>query len=160
MMEEVGKPDPDIKRTLLTMAGALLIAQFTFFLRSTFLPFARFVGGLTTIFATLIPFFIVSALLLLAFAYGFFIQGDNDACPNITECYAWTLGGFFSGSDETNTVLDVLFGVIAIVVLLNVVIAIVSEAWETAQERALNLFWKFRLEFLSEARFFAYLEKR
>jgi hypothetical protein len=98
--------------------------------------------------------------LLLAFAYGFFIQGDIDACPNITECYAWTLGGFFSGSEETNTVLDVLFGVIAIVVLLNVVIAIVSEAWETAQERALNLFWKFRLEFLSEARFFAYLEKR
>ena len=46
------------------------------------------------------------------------------------------------------------------IVLLNVVIAIVSEAWDTAQVRALNLFWKFRLEFLSEARFFAYLDKR
>ena len=115
MMDEAGNPNPDINKRLLTVSGALLIAQFTFFLRSTFLPFARFVGGLTMIFATLVPFFIVSSLLLLAFAYGFFIQGTNDACVDLTACYAWTLQGFFSGSDDTDDILDVLFGIIAIV---------------------------------------------
>jgi|AntRauTorckE5430_2_1112549.scaffolds.fasta_scaffold45336_1 hypothetical protein len=115
MMDEAGNPNPDINRRLLTVSGALLVGQFTFFLRSTFLPFARFVGGLTMIFATLVPFFIVSSLLLLAFAYGFFIQGSNDACVNINACYAWTLQGFFSGSDDTDDLLDVLFGIIAIV---------------------------------------------
>lgn len=44
--------------------------------------------------------------------------------------------------------------------LLNVVIAIVSEAWESAADRALNLFWKFRLEFLTEARFFAHMDRK
>jgi len=111
------------------------------------------------IFSTLIPFFIIASLLLLAFAYAFLIQG-NPACPNLLDCYAWTLQGFFSGSDDTDDILDVLFGVVAIVVLLNVVIAIVSEAWDSAATRAINLFWKFRLDFLAEARFFAYMDKR
>lgn len=66
------------------------------------------------IFSTLVPFFIVSSLLLLAFAYGFYIQDDIDECDNITNCYAWTLNGFFSGSEGTSDLLDVLFGVIAI----------------------------------------------
>jgi hypothetical protein len=62
--------------------------------------------GLTLIFATLVPFFIVSSLLLLAFAYGFYIQDDIDECDNITNCYAWTLNGFFSGSEGTSDLLD------------------------------------------------------
>ena len=47
MFENQGKAlaDFDIDKRLLTVTGALLITQFTFFLRSTFLPFARFVGG-------------------------------------------------------------------------------------------------------------------
>ena len=159
MMDEIGNPDPEPKKLLLTISGALLIIQLTFFLRATFLPFARFVGGLTSIFSTLVPFFIISNLLLLTFAYGFFIQG-NERCPNLLSCYGWTLQGFFSGSDDTDDALDVFFGFIAIVVLLNVVIAIVSESWENAADRAIGLFWRFRLEFLCEARFFAYVDKK
>ena len=82
------------------------------------------------IFSTLVPFFIVSSLLLLAFAYGFYVQG-NESCETITKCYGYVLAGFFNGSDDdTDDLLDIMFGVIAIVVLLNVVIAIVSEAWD------------------------------
>lgn len=50
--------DFDIDKRLLTVTGALLIAQFTFFLRSTFLPFARFVGGLTMIVSASNCFFL------------------------------------------------------------------------------------------------------
>ena len=159
MMNEVGSEDVVIKQRLLITTGAFLIMQTTFFLRATFLPFARFVGGLVTIFTTLVPFFVVASLMLLAFAYGFFIQGAGE-CSNLVECYVFTLQGFFSGFDDTDDILDILFGLIAIVVLLNVVIAIVSEAWDEAKDKAITLFWKFRLEFLCEARFYAYMDKK
>ncbi len=147
MADEVGNSDPIVKKKMLIVTGGFLIAQLTFFLRATFLPFARFVGGLLMIFHTLVPFFIVSSLLLLAFTYGFRVQGQEE-CPTIHECYAWTLQGFFSGADDTDDFLDVLFGVIAIVVLLNVVIAIVSEAWEVSK---CNIFvkWSYLLLLLS-----------
>ena len=128
MLENIGKTEMDFNRDLLIITCSLLIAQFTFFLKATFLPFARFVGGLLTIFNTLIPFFIVSALLLLAFTFGFRMSEGSDAdCDTLLKCYFWTLQSFFSGSEETSGLLDVLFGIIAIVVLLNVLIAIVSE---------------------------------
>ena len=159
METEIGNDEPALKKELLIVTGALMVVQMTFFLRATFLPFARFVGGLITIFSTLVPFFIVASLMLLAFAYGFMIQ--DDICnQNLWECYTFTLQGFFSGFDDTDDILDVLFGFIAIIVLLNVVIAIVSDTWQSADQKAISLFWKFRLEFLGEARFFAYLDKR
>ena len=130
-------------------------------------------GGLTLIFRTLVPFFIVSGLLLLAFAYGFRVAHyshlkdcDDDECVSVctetlTQCYYWVLGGFFSGADSTESAtLDLLFGLTAIIVLLNVVIAIVSDAWELSTLQSQALFWKFRLDFLSESRLFTYVEKR
>ena len=186
--------EEDIDRDLLVATGSMAIIQLvsilkvyslsvfsflnlslycpckTFFLRTTFIPFARFVGGLTLICQTLIPFFIVSALLLLAFAYGFRVffnhkDCDIEECENMCEeslirCYYWVLGGFFSGAEATNSdALDILFGVTAIVILLNVVIAIVSDAWELSSGQSQSLFWKFRLEFLSESRLFTYVDK-
>jgi ankyrin repeat protein len=57
--------------TLFTVTGILLILQFIFYLRATFLPFATFVGGLLQIFNDLVPFYVVSFLLLLAFTFAF-----------------------------------------------------------------------------------------
>ncbi len=57
--------------TWLMAAATLLVMNLIFFLRSTFLPFSRFAQGLIVIFATLIPFFVVSSLLLMIFAYWF-----------------------------------------------------------------------------------------
>ena len=154
MVDTTNEDEAVLNRNLFIASCAFLILQFTFFLKATFLPFARFVGGLMIIFYTLVPFFIVSGLLLLAFAYSFRVSGDHDdVCPSMLECYAWTLQGFFNGSDETSDMLDVLFGIIAIIILLNVLIAIVSEAWDTAKDKAIHLFWTYRLQFLSEARF-------
>lgn len=44
--------------------------------------------------------------------------------------------------------------------LLNVVIAIVDEAWTSAADHATKSFWNFRLDFLSEARFFLIVKKK
>ena len=45
-----------------------------------------------------------------------------------------------------------MFGVVVVIVLLNVVIAIVSDAWANSQEKATAYFWRGRLCFLSETR--------
>ena len=65
-----------IEPTLFTTTGILLIVQFIFYLRATFLPFATFVGGLLQIFRDLIPFYIVSFLILLAFSFAFVALED------------------------------------------------------------------------------------
>lgn len=104
--------------------------------------------------------------MLLAFAFGFMVQDDckddkeSDEKIDLLGCYGYTLEGFFSGSEHTSDLLDVVFGFVAIIVLLNVVIAVVSDAWDSAANEAINLFWKFRLEFLCESRFYAYLDKK
>ena len=160
MQENVDVADPEVNRSILTITGVLLIMQFMLILRSTFLPFASFVGGLLLILSTLIPFFIVSFLVLMFFAYSFRISGKpyrEEGCPTFTKCYYTVLLGLFSGAEGTEDYLDVMFGVLAIIVLLNVVIAIVCNAWESAQRKADHIFWRFRLQFLTESRFCAYL---
>ncbi len=153
--------DIDIDRDLMILTGFLLIITFIFFCRSTFLPFARFVGGLLLILATLVPFFTISSLLLLAFTYSFRISGNHDeACSTLSKCYFWTLQGFFSGSDDTRDTLDILFGIVAIVILLNVVVAIVGDAWELATEEASSMYWSFRLGYMLESRAFAIIQKK
>jgi len=157
MQENVDVADPEVNRSILTITGVLLITQFMLILRSTFLPFASFVGGLLLILSTLIPFFIVSFLVLMFFAYSFRMSGNHEGCDTFTKCYYTVLVGFFSGAEGTEDYLDVMFGVLAIIVLLNVVIAIVCNAWESAQRKADHIFWRFRLQFLTESRFCAYL---
>jgi len=153
----------------LTLTGMFLIVTFIFYLRSTFLPFANFVGGLLLILTTLIPFFIVGSLLLLAFtiAYRISLNGSFDEVTRLLEeddgiqvdcsgslwsCFLWTLQSFFNGSDDTSTVLDVVFGVVAIVILLNVVIAIVGDAWDNATEKASTMYWSFRVGYILQTR--------
>ena len=112
-----------INRTDLILTGNLLILTYIFYLRSTFLPFARFVGGLLLILTTLVPFFIVGSLLLLAFTLAYRIS-DHDCqeavcyCKDsLKKCYLYTLQQFFSGSDDTAGALDIIFGVVAIVIV-------------------------------------------
>ena len=125
----------DVNRNLLIWSGMILILQGVFFLRATFLSFARFVGGLIMITAKLVPFFIVSSLLLLAFTYSYRMRGA-EACDTLGTCFQFTLQGFFSGPEETSNLLDMAFGIVVIIVLLNVVIAVVGDAWDSATDRA------------------------
>ena len=48
---------------------------------------------------------------------------------------------FVSGLEETTGPLDLIFGILSVIILLNVVIAIVSASWESAVESSLILLW-------------------
>lgn len=143
------------RRECYMVTGCLLILNLIFFLRAAFLPFARFVGGLLLIFQVLVPFFLVSCLLLLLFAYSYSVNPpslvtEQPECRSIGTCYLWVLRGFFA-SETTNNWLDIIFGLVIVVVLLNVVIAIVCEAWDSAQTE--KFYWNYRIQWLADARF-------
>ena len=120
MIELRAFDDMEPKRNLFTWSGVLLLLQFIFIIRTTFLPFARFVAGLMAIFWTLIPFFVVSLMCLLAFTYSFLMSGGRvEECPDFGSCLMWTLQGFFFGMDDfqKTPILDVIFGIVGVVVL-------------------------------------------
>ncbi len=107
-------------RTLFIISGILLLLQFIFIVRTTFLPFARFVAGLLAITFSLIPFLIVSMMLLLTFTYSYLVSGERaEECPDFGGCLLWTLEGFFYGMDgfAVTPTLDLFFGLVAVVVL-------------------------------------------
>ena len=137
---------PENTRWILQVTAFLLILSIISYLRSTFLPFSRFAGGLKVIFITLVPFFIVTTLLLLMFSYAYrvhylLIDGVTNGDLNIKgtcdetdiefgsvecqcvekafmSCFMLTLHGFFGGgSEQTKVILDVIFGVVVGVVV-------------------------------------------
>ena len=175
---KISANESDLNTNLLIAAGTFVVVGFILFLRSTFVSFATFVRGLievrcvwcrmlskpathspdhtllsTQILTTLFTFAVVTALLLLSFAYAFFVEqrldGDGAVIRDLGKAYLYTLEGFFSGPNATQNIIDIIFGVIAVIVLLNVVIAIVSNAWDKAGEQAGIVFWNYRLTFLA-----------
>jgi len=146
--------DPCLKMNTNIFGGTtfLLALQVMFFLRSTLLPFAKFVGGLILIMWELIPFLMVLVFLLFCFVYYFYMVKE-DECTSISMCFSWVFASFldFSRPDNTNLSLSrILFSVMIVIVLLNVVIAIVSEAWTTASLQSTKLFWKYRVTKIAE----------
>lgn len=149
-------------RTLLLTTGAFVVAGLVLFLRSTFLPFAEFVGGLITIVITLGPFVFVSVLVVFSFAFMFFMLGfDDETCAipdsedatfcQLNQSILTTFNFFYSGPDQTSSwMMDIIFGLVVVVILLNVVIAIVSDAWEESKKRIGVVFWTYKLDFLAE----------
>ena len=85
-VEEMLVEETITQKTLFTFTGILLIVQFIFYLRATFLPFAMFVGGLLQIFSDLVPFYVISFLVLLAFSFAFVMMESYEG-NNLT-CYA------------------------------------------------------------------------
>lgn len=54
----------------------------------------------------------------------------GDSCDTLDNCFYFVMQSFFAGADATTDLLDILYGIIVIVVLLNVVIAIVEQGEE------------------------------
>ena len=52
MNENINAKTPVVQHKLLVATGVILIIQFVIFLRTTFLPFATFVGGLSFLLFT------------------------------------------------------------------------------------------------------------
>eukprot|EP00551_Chaetoceros_affinis_P008882 CAMPEP_0203669364 /NCGR_PEP_ID=MMETSP0090-20130426/5774_1 /ASSEMBLY_ACC=CAM_ASM_001088 /TAXON_ID=426623 /ORGANISM="Chaetoceros affinis, Strain CCMP159" /LENGTH=456 /DNA_ID=CAMNT_0050534045 /DNA_START=1 /DNA_END=1371 /DNA_ORIENTATION=+ len=151
----------------LVITGILLGMDIILALRSTFLPFAKFAGALFVITLTLIPFAIVSVVIILCFtyiyrmAYTFSVGGmieevfDDESLmkkmceESFVECLFSVFGVFFAADTETSKLLDIIFGFIVVVVLLTIVIAIVSDAWNGVGEEAAQMYWESRISFLA-----------
>jgi ankyrin repeat protein len=119
------------------LAGVLLAVHALYTLRSIFLPFAQFARGTEQIFITLIPFFVTSFIALQTFAHTFSVYYRNRDCTKINDdrceacqdhinkCMYSVFHGFFDGPQNTESLFDVAFGIVVVIVLLNVVVAIV-----------------------------------
>lgn len=104
----------------------------------------------------LIPFLVVSLFVIWFFVYAFWIYSRDWVEPTISD---WIRKSFklifdFSFVDTYRIgLLEVLFAFLIIIVLLNILIAIVGEAWDSAAEKSNGLFWKYRVEKIKELRF-------
>lgn len=153
-----GNGSARFNKEVLSLTAIILVMNILIFLRSTFLPFAFFAQGLISIFFTLIPFFVVTALLLAGFAISYRTNAnfeywtDNpstEACTdNLSDCYLSMLHSLFGGDTQMKSFFDLAFGIFVILVLLNVVIAIISDAWEESKSPAVAMFWDSRIGFL------------
>jgi len=152
-------------RNLIAVTGAFIFMGMMSYLRATFLPYARFTNGMLRIFWKLVPFFVVSVLLLAAFSHMYFaIEYDESFCSlesacsdryEICMCSFWSVfPGVFTfivrGMDGAATIIDYLFGVVIGIVLLNVLIAIVNDEWNKSSDEMVDAFWNYRLGFLAE----------
>jgi len=146
-------------RNVLAITGFTVVFQLIIFLRTTILPFARFVGGLLIIMKKLIPFVVVAMLLIWAFIHAIWITGLEDE-PNLYLSFRETYKDVFDFSPENLNGFEVLFSVLVIIVLLNVLIAIVGEAWESAAYKSSSLFWKYRLEKIYQLRYVLKIRER
>ena len=101
----------------------------------------------------LMAFLVVSLLLILAYAYAFWIKDNGDtSCSSIWECLKTMHARLFDFSPSEITLIETTFGILIMIVLLNVVIAIVGEAWTSAAEKSTEMFWMFRLEKIYQLR--------
>ena len=106
--------------------------------------------------------------MVFGFSFAFYVNGfDEFGCApeqadlveerplfcDLDESFLNTLGFFFGGPNQTSSWwLDELFGLVAVVILLNVVIAIVSDAWAASQQGSALEFWSYRVNFLAEVK--------
>mmetsp|Transcript_39280 Transcript_39280/g.84710 ORF Transcript_39280/g.84710 Transcript_39280/m.84710 type:complete len:249 (+) Transcript_39280:415-1161(+) len=111
------------------------------------------------------PFLVISAITLFAFSFMYYVrEKDSTTYPydpvphnstnpyvSLGESFKTVFPPFASGPlGESESTLDVLFGITIILILLNVVIAVVSDAWADATEEADNAFWSYRLDLILE----------
>jgi len=158
--------------SILAITGFLLIVQLILFLRTTFEPFARFVGGLLKIMVNLIPFLVISALLLLGFVYTYWIlmAGCGDFCETEDCTFAFCLGHVFGQihdfsltemNDESDSehhqsgiqVLGISFGFFFIVILLSVVVALVDDIWTSTENESIQFLWESRVQKISQVQY-------
>mmetsp|Transcript_9104 Transcript_9104/g.13140 ORF Transcript_9104/g.13140 Transcript_9104/m.13140 type:complete len:837 (-) Transcript_9104:121-2631(-) len=165
----VGARDDELNEgfeTLVVVTTIFIWTNALTLLRSTFISLGSFVNGILRIAQVLVPFLMVSLFVLLLFGEVFVLGSLNsevcqqsfhnttDFCTFGNSLYT-TYGQFVGGIeledyDESSLmkILSGVFGLIVGIILLNVVIAIVSESWTGAVVESKEVFWHARMEFL------------
>ena len=93
----------------------------------------------------------------------YFVQDEEDQNePNIRlleeesphatliSSFRTVLQGFTGETTTNHSILDLFYGIIVVIILLNVIIAVVSEKWEDAVAEADAAFWSYRLALIVE----------
>lgn len=162
--------------------GVLWLAVI-YFLKSTLVDFAVFVGGVFYVLQRLAAFLMAVAVILLAFAQMFFIvYTETPICTNMTtigsdeefckfphctfdmsllKVYTMMMGEIGDETRyETSRVAQLLYvgyAFLVVILLSNVLIAIVTDSYEIIQnDRAAIVFWSNRLDFVAEMDAIAY----
>ena len=92
-------------------------------------------------------------LVFFAFMYHVYRFEEEDQevlYRSFDEAFFSTFSSFVGEPARAENWLDIVFGVVTVVILLNVVIAIVSKGWDDATREASSAFWMYRLDFLQE----------
>jgi len=141
--------DADICQLLMVTAFFLGLF-FASYLKKTFFPFSTFIGGLVHIIWVILPFMVVTLLNLGVFTFMYFIQSyHTEKHPSLQKSSYAVYSSFVGGGlDGMKSSLDVIFGTLIIVVLLNVIIGIVGTAWSDVVANAGKMFWTYRLSFI------------
>jgi hypothetical protein len=171
---EFGISDQSFRSGVAFTKGVLWCAVI-YFLKSTLVDFAVFVGGVYYVLQRLAAFLLAVGVILLAFAQMFFIvYTDSEICAptaanatgtcNFPHCtfdnsllkvYTMMMGEI---GDETRyetsvvaQILYVAYAFLVVILLSNVLIAIVTDSYAVIQnDRAAIVFWSNRLDFVAE----------
>jgi len=128
---------------------------------------AVFVSALIAIFREIMGFLYVTVIIVIAFAHMFYVANVSTPNNSIT-CKQWTcslsnsyrhsfamlLGEdpdfFLDSSFGINSTLAICFGFIIGVLLLNIIIALVSDVFSSIRHDSEKAFWERRLRFVNE----------
>jgi len=134
------------------------------FFRQTSIEFAIFVGGMIFVVKRIAVLGLALVFVLVAFTQMFFILHHETAeCPGVPWCEMGTsflkVSTMFLrvidaddwGNNTAATIVFVFFMIVAIIILANMLIAMVVDAYGVIKnERAHAVFWANRLDFVSE----------
>ncbi|GMI07376.1 hypothetical protein TrVE_jg10077 [Triparma verrucosa] len=127
-------------------------------------PIATFVLMLSTIFQDLFSFMAVLVIILVMFGHAFYLvlsdniasEGDEIDFTNIGGT-AWSLYLMILGTFESSVfagiwaqTLFLFYSFLVVIILLNVLIAIVSDSYDAVLVTSTELFWRSRLELVAE----------
>lgn len=165
-------------QNVLLVTTLFLWLQVLSIMKSAFKDFSVFVGATIKIMSLLVPFLVATFVILAMFATMFYISalgtsnelGTNN-CNNLDQdgahasfcsfqdamiwVYSLSIGGletshFYSDSPILGRILLIAFSFIVIILLLNIIIAIVTDGYQVVNAEAEGEFWKNRFEFLYE----------
>jgi ankyrin repeat protein len=158
-------------RTGVAFTEGILWINSILFLKSTYVEFSVFVGGVYYVFQRLAAFLMAVAVILFTFALMFYIvfvdtpicvEGGNECdfphCSfgnSLLKVYTMMMGEI---GDETRyqdstvaQIMYVMYAFLVVILLSNVLIAIVTDSYEIVQnDRAAIVFWSNRLDFVAE----------
>ena len=165
----------DSFRSGVAFTKGILWCAVIYFLKSTLVDFAVFVGGVFYVLKRLAAFLMAVGVILLAFAQMFFIvYTDTEICPmgeaasdqtcvfphctfasSLLKVYTMMMGEIGDESRyDTSLVAQILYvayAFLVVILLSNVLIAIVTDSYEIIQnDRAAIVFWSNRLDFVAE----------